>query len=219
MTRDPDPIRREIIKALLAGGLAAGSLPAWAAGTRPAVPGIQRFAGQVTVNGQPARVGAQVNSGDVVATGADSHAVIVIEQDAFLLREHTRVAFRHAESLLNVIAGKILSVMASGRARNVKTASATIGIRGTGFYIEIDADRTYLCSCYGTVEMGPASHAARETVVTKHHEAPRYIYNRAAQAILPAPVINHTDEELIMLEALVGRSAPFSYWRSTYSAY
>ena len=52
--------------------------------------------------------------------------------------------------------------------------------------------------------------AARETVRTSHHEQPRYVMATGApQMILRAPVLNHTDAELILLESLVGRQPPF----------
>ena len=47
---------------------------------------------------------------------------------------------------------------------------------------------------------------------TKHHDQPR-ICLRQVDALdqndRGAPVINHTDAELVMLEALVGRRPPF----------
>lgn len=53
---------------------------------------------------------------------------------------------------------------------------------------------------------------ARETVSTTHHDAPRYVYAHGEMPIKmieQAPVVNHTDAELTMLEALVGRKPPF----------
>lgn len=213
-----DPLRRKILEALAAGGLALGSGTLQAAGARPLAAGIGSFSGQVTVNGKPARLGLLVNSGDLVKTGPASQVVLVIDQDAFLLRENTQVSFRHGENipLLQILSGKILSVMAKNRPRNITTTTANLGIRGTGFYIEAEPERTYLCTCYGSVELGPANHAARETVTTKHHEAPRYIYDRAEQAIVAAPMINHSDSELVLLEGLVGRYPPFSPWNAGY---
>jgi hypothetical protein len=47
-------------------------------------------------------------------------------------------------------------------------------------------------------------------VRTRHHEQPRYIMAQGApQMIMNAPVVNHTDAELVLLESLVGRSVPF----------
>ena len=51
---------------------------------------------------------------------------------------------------------------------------------------------------------------ASETVRTRHHEAPRYIYGSGRSTVMEkAPVINHRDEELILLESLVGRVPAF----------
>ena len=108
--------------------------------------------------------------------------------------------------------GKLLSVFGRG-SRSIATPTATIGIRGTGIYIEAEAERTYVCTCYGLVDLQASNMPeARETVMTTHHDAPRYIYAHGEtpiKMIEPAPVINHTDAELIMLEALVGRKPPF----------
>ena len=52
--------------------------------------------------------------------------------------------------------------------------------------------------------------ASRERVRTRHHDKPRYVMAAGApQMIMGAPVVNHTDAELILLEGLVGRKPPF----------
>jgi hypothetical protein len=52
---------------------------------------------------------------------------------------------------------------------------------------------------------------AAETVRTTHHDQPRYIYRSGMpKPIEHAPVVNHTDAELILLESTVGRKVPFS---------
>jgi hypothetical protein len=48
-------------------------------------------------------------------------------------------------------------------------------------------------------------------VRTKQHDQPRFIYGKGMPRMLEAaPVVNHTDLELQMLEALVGRKPPFA---------
>ena len=73
--------------------------------------------------------------------------------------------------------------------------------------------RTYVCACYDLADLQASKmRQAKETVMTTHHDAPRYTYARGAAPIKMielAPVVNHTDAELIMLEALVGRVPPF----------
>ena len=57
---------------------------------------------------------------------------------------------------------------------------------------------------------GPGMSAPR-TIRTTHHESPLVITDRGgAMAALPGPVVNHTDDELTLLESLVGREPPFA---------
>jgi hypothetical protein len=110
---------------------------------------------------------------------------------------------------LHLLQGKLLGVFSRRRAKRLHTATAVTGIRGSGAYAETDPRMTYLCTCYGHAEIrATADPQRRETVTTRHHEAPRYI--DAAGRIFPAPVINHTDAELILLESMVGRRPPFA---------
>ena len=171
--------------------------------------------GEVLINGRPARVGAAVKPGDSVATARGASAVFVLGRDAFLLRENSDLYTAGDSALagsLRLLTGKLLSVFGRG-SRNIVTSTATLGIRGTGIYIEAEAERTYVCTCYGRVDLQASNMPeARETVQTTHHDAPRYVYAHGEMPIKmiePAPVINHTDAELIMLEALVGRKPPF----------
>lgn len=197
--------------------LAAGMLQlraALAAGTLP--PGVAQIKGDVRINGKPAERGQRVAPGDVIVTGANGELVFVTERDAFLVRANSRIEFgsaaaRGAATVLRVLTGALLSVFESGARREIRTTTATIGIRGTGVYVEIEAQRTYACTCYGEAVLTPVDDpAAAETVRTTRHDQPRYIYGKGMpQMMAAAPVVNHTDAELQMLEALVGRKVPF----------
>ncbi len=187
---------------------------ALAAGTVP--PGVARIRGDVRINGKPAEPGQRVGAGDVIVTGREAELVVVVEKDAFLVRADSRIEFgpavaQGAAAVLRVVTGKLLSVFESGRRREIRTGTATIGIRGTGIYVESEARRTYACTCYGEAVLIPVDDpGAAETVRTKRHDQPRYIYGKGMPRMLEAaPVINHTDLELQMLEALVGRKLPF----------
>ena len=174
--------------------------------------GIYRVRGEARVNGALARTGSPVRPGDTVATSAGGEVVFVIHRDAFLLRANSRLEVGSAAAdVFRVVTGALLSVFQPGERKTLRTATATIGIRGTGIYVESAADKTYACTCYGEAELVPDHDpAARETVRTRHHDQPRYIMAKGApQMIMQAPVINHTDAELILLESLVGRSVPF----------
>lgn len=199
--------RRAVLKA--AAGLAAQLVllrRALAAGTIEK--GVYRVRGDARINGEPARPGQEIRFGDTVTTGPGAELVFVVGRDAYLVRERSRLSF--AAEALRIVTGAVLSVFGSGR-RRIETATATIGIRGTGIYVEAEPEKTYVCTCYGEVDLEARDDpASRETVRTRHHEAPRYIMARGApQMLMQAPVVNHSDAELILLESLVGRRPPF----------
>jgi hypothetical protein len=109
-----------------------------------------------------------------------------------------------------MLRGRMLTVFGRGR-RRIETVTGVIGIRGTGIYIEAGPERDYVCTCYGKAKLQVSDDPSiAEEVATKYHESPRYLYPAgSAQRIVKAPVINHTDAELIMLESIVWRKPPF----------
>ena len=86
-------------------------------------------------------------------------AIYVIGQDAYLQREKSSVSFAdrgRMPALMRVITGDILSVVRQGEKR-LEVPTATIGIRGTGCYIEASRSRSYFCLCYGVAEVAPVA--------------------------------------------------------------
>ena len=171
--------------------------------------GIYRVRGDARVNGEPAKDGGQVGAGDSISTGANGEMVFVVGRDAMLVRRDSNVSL--LADGLRAVTGAVLCVFASGQRKQIRTETAVIGIRGTAVYIEAERKRTYVCTCYGEASLESLGDAAaRETVRTSHHEQPRYVMAMGApQMILRAPVLNHNDAELILLESLVGRQPPF----------
>ncbi len=165
----------------------------------------------------PATRETRVRSGDLVETGPDSKLVFVVGQDAFLLRERSSLRLETPTSSSKVAmagirleTGALVAVFGKGR-RLIETATATATIRGTGVYLEASADQTYFCTCYGEVELRDKIGTARKLVVAGYH-TPNIIYARAVDGrMLTATVVkDHTDVELIMLDALVGRTSPIA---------
>ena len=196
--------RRDWLKAaaailLVRDALAQGRLAA----------GVYRMSGAARVNGAPAAHGMAIRSGDRVTTGADGDLVFVLNRDAMLVRRNSSVSL--LRDGLRIVSGAVLSVFAPGERKQIQTTTALIGIRGTAVYVEAEPERSYVCTCYGEAVLEPrAEPGARETVRTRHHEQPRYIMATGApQMMMRAPVINHTDAELELLESLVGRKPPF----------
>lgn len=215
--------RRRVIQILAATGLLGPAAisglihNALAMGKVPIAPGLHKATGVVTVNTRAAQLGQLIGPGDSIETGPNSQALYIIGEDAFLQRENSTILFGQdsSKNFMRVMTGKILSVFGKG-SRTISVSTATLGIRGTGCYIEDEGSgaqaRTYFCLCYGTVELSPtAAPQEHEIYSTNHHEKPVYIHNNPGMRtmVVPAGVINHTDAELTLLEALVGRWPPF----------
>ena len=210
--------RRSCLKRLAVAGLLGTAgfdgffRTALANAAKPVVPGVQKLKGTVLINGRPAAEGMPVGRGDSVMTGANSEVIYVINQDAFLQRENSVVDFSGAVAdVMRVVTGKILSVFGRGP-KTLQTVTATIGIRGTGCYIEAEENRVYFCLCYGVADVVPVADPSHvERIETRHHDHPVYLYRDSATPMMvDASVINHTDAELELLENLVGRWPPFN---------
>jgi hypothetical protein len=183
--------------------LARGDLPT----------GIHQLEGTATVNGRPAKAGTPVTLGDRVATGRGSQAVIVVGSDAFLARSQTTIEVKGSGGVLRelvVASGQVLSVFAR-KPVAITAANASIGIRGTGAYLEVDPGSVYFCLCYGEALVEGPGIAEPRLVKTTHHEQPLLLTDDGGRLrVEPGPFRNHTDAELVMLEALVGRVPPFT---------
>ena len=231
-----DPRRSLLIRMLAAGLFAAGPLAApfargQALGRRPAKlpPGrsVYRVTGRVTVDGVPATTESHIAPGAHIVTGDDGELIYAIGDSAFLARARTDVVIQPASvsSLLvggfELLKGRLLSVFGTGRHLELKSHLATVGIRGTGVYMESYPDQTYFCTCYGVTDVQAATDPqSKTTVVATHHNRPLYVLSGqpAGDNIRNAPFINHTDQELMIIEALVGRVPPFVFPKSDYNA-
>ncbi len=228
-----DPRRAFLVRALSLGLFAAGALGAGADsaaqlfGRRPRrLPegqSVYDVSGPVMVNGKLIRRDARIGANDTVETGKGAQLVFVVGADAFILRENSRLEMGGSGVLvetLRLATGALLSVFGRAQRKEVAGPTATIGIRGTGLYVESEATLTYVCTCYGEVRIAASDDPSiAETIVSRHHDAPRYVYGPSApQRIVPAPFKNHDDVELTLIEALVGRTPPFSLFDEGYGS-
>lgn len=225
-----DPRRRLLLLALGAGlfavpaarGQILGSVPGKLAAGRS----IYQLSGQVQVNGKPANLATVIRPNDIIETSADGHIIFAVGQDAYHLRGASKLvltpqrAGSSAVHALRLFTGALLSVFGRSEHR-IQTATVTVGIRGTGVYAEADPEQTYFCTCYGVVDLTSNQDPnSRETIAAKHHDKPVYILAKAPSGkyIRPAPMKNHTDMELAVIEELVGRTPPFVFPGDDYVA-
>jgi hypothetical protein len=235
-------VRALALGLLTAGGAVLGTSCAPASRPRKLAAGrsIYRLRGDVRVNGQPADLDTEIRPTDRIDTGSASELIFVVGRDAFILRENSElyldaapialasaagddVGFgQRVAAGLRLVTGRVLSVFGRREdepAVSVRTPVATVGVRGTGMYVESHPDRSYVCTCYGSTRLLAVDDpASREDVASDHHDDPRYILaaGPAGRRIVPAPMINHTDMELLLIEELVGRVPPFSVIKDGY---
>ncbi len=229
-----DPRRRILIGFLTAGWILPQSFNAFAAsafGSRPEKlpPGqsIYRIDGTVTVNGTSATLKTRINPGDTVETGPNSEVIFVVGGHSMIVRANSKLTLEGKSGVgemliqgLRLLSGKLLSVSRNSPMQ-VTTTTATIGIRGTGFYAEADPEQTYFCTCYGQTEVSANKNPEiKEVITAKYHDRPVYILAKDGSGkdnIRNAPFINHTDQELALIETLVGRTPPFVFSKDSYS--
>jgi hypothetical protein len=169
--------------------------------------------GKVWVNGRLAHQKTRINANSLITTGGNDTS-FVIGNNAFKLRANSQVKFtpvsissRAAISTLRLISGGLLSVFGTGNKKLI-TPTATIGIRGTAVYMEATEQTSYVCLCYGKVDL--SANTQPDTLMpleATHHNGQRVSANGNIDT---ESMRGHTDDELVALEALVGRTVPFT---------
>lgn len=194
--------RREVLQGAAAVLAAGATGNAWARGN------IVTLIGEARLNGARLSLNDTIQTGDTVETGPGSMLVFTVGSSAFHLRQNTRMSLQRGRTLnlvsaLRLLTGALVSVWGRGDTRQIATPALTIGIRGTGVYTEARPDgRTYFCNCYGTVDLSAGR--SRLTSQADYHQSfwaePDLPLDRRLR---PAQAINHTDEELEFLAALI----------------
>jgi hypothetical protein len=171
---------------------------------------VVELRGDATLNGQRLRQDQTIQTGDRVITGPASHLVFVMGNSAFQVRPNSQLTVERGRTLttvsvLRMLTGAVASVWGRGSSRQIVTPTLTAGIRGTGVYTEIFADqgqRSYFCNCYGTVDLTVGND--RAVSQSEYHQSFwGEVEPKNGRLLTPANAINHTDEEIEFLAALV----------------
>jgi len=194
--------RRQLLKA----GICAGCgllLPATASAAT-----IHELSGAVHINKHRASTTDEIEPGDIVSTARDGSIAFSVGGDAFLVGGYTSIRVGDSgSSLLNVLqlfAGKLLSVFEPGRRRSIVTATATMGIRGTACYLDVRPATTYFCTCYGATEVFSGGEISGFEAT--HHNPRQFDFADGKLVAMKAMGMQgHDDEQLRMLEGYVGR--------------
>jgi len=210
---------RAILASLL---LMLGTAPTWADGTLTHMSGpvsVQKPDGKTL----PGTVGAKVSTGDVVTTGAGGYArmemtdggEMVLRPDSQLQVESYKFekakpaednfVFSMLKGGLRTVTG-LIGKRGNRDAYELKTATATIGIRGTQFDLRVCqancgalADGTYLAVRFGAVQttnaLGSLAVAAGQVAYVPPQRPPVMLPRDPGIGFTPPPVIPKLDEK------------------------
>lgn len=204
------------VAAAITGSLAAFDANAQAA-PAPITSEVHDLRGTVRVNGELVTRKTRFKPGDHIVTGNDGYLVFTHGEDAFMLRSRSELVVGPRDDdpqrmgLFNLVTGALGAVFKRKSGfRRVKTSLATIGIRGTGVYVETRGDGTYFCTCWGTTDIQANDNPRdREQIESRNH-TPRLISAQAVDGtrFQPATFETHTDQEMDILEKCVNRRSP-----------
>ena len=161
--------------------------------------------GEVLVNGHPLTKSTQIKRGDTIETKANSTVRFNVGKDAFGAQSNTKFTLETVgkKNILNVINGGVMAVFAKGN-HAITTSNMTAGIRGTGTFTLARDGKTYFCTCYGHTEY--LALGEKHDMKATHHNM---VWITKDEIKMTMSMEAHTDDELRVLEAMVGRKAEF----------
>lgn len=174
---------------------------------------VHQLVGDVTLDSVPLTRNGALQAGQTIRTGADGRVWFSIGGDAYFLRPNSRLRLEASKprepiiDLVRLFAGALGATFRPGSRRQLAAPTVTIGIRGTGVYLEATPDIAYFCTCFGSSEIAAAGHKTEKVTMSATNHQARRIYGDAR--IVPAGFEGHTNEEITQLESLVGRPNPF----------
>ena len=175
---------------------------------------VHELVGDVALNDVPLTRQSALQAGQTIRTGADGRVWFSIGSDAYFLRPNSRLRLDSSKprepiiDFLRLVTGALGATFQRGMRRTLIAPTATIGIRGTGVYLEAAPEVAYFCTCFGSTEiLAPSGSMLQNVAVTTENHQARMMMS--GMRIVPAGFERHTNEEIARLESLVGRPNPF----------
>lgn len=176
---------------------------------------VHQLVGKVRVNGKLASNTTVIKAGDKISVPRGGSIAVSIGEDAFLLRGGSKLETTAGDNAaitgLRLVTGAMLAVFGKRQKPTyISSAVATIGIRGTAVYLSLQPHRMYGCTCYGDTDVQIEGSSFVEKISATHHHPYEIAPNEEnTMAMRAMPIKDHTDDELRMLESLVGRKPGF----------
>ncbi len=164
-------------------------------------------AGEVTINGKPAKIGDAVSFGDELVVGGKSSCEIVVSDDSIIkIQNNARIIFNMTdskESAIDIVKGWFSAIFKKKNV-SVKTPTVIAGVRGTMFCINVENEKSvYTCTCNGTIDWKCKDRGEVETITAVHHEG-RYFKLRDGKIVSSVEGGRyHKDKDLEALAAKI----------------
>lgn len=175
---------------------------------------IHEIEGDVFINKNVANQSSIIQSGNRISVAYGGRLAFSMGDDSYLLQEGSSLEIASRDNVaisgLRLLTGGLLSVFGKRQtSTKIYTRTATIGIRGTGVYLNSQPEKLYLCTCYGSTDLH-LGHNHTEYIHATHHTAFDVTGNTAnSLKMIATEVIGHTDDELRLLERYSGRKPLF----------
>lgn len=175
---------------------------------------IRELEGEVFVNKNIANEMTTIKSGDIVSVAYGGRLIFSIGEDTYLVKGGSSLEVESHNNAtvsgLRLFTGGLLAAFGKRKTpTTIYTRTATIGIRGTGVYINSHPENLYFCTCYGTTDLHLGRHHT-EHIQSTHHHALEISGNSENTMVMKATqVLDHTDEELRLIEQYSGRKPSF----------
>jgi uncharacterized protein with beta-barrel porin domain len=175
---------------------------------------IHEIEGDVFINKNIANQSSIIQSGNRITVAYGGRLVFSIGDDSYLLQEGSSLELASQDNVvvsgLRLLTGGLLSVFGKRQTTTkIYTRTATIGIRGTGVYLNSQPEKLYFCTCYGSTDLH-LGHNHTEHIHATHHSAFDVTGKTAnSMKMIATEVIGHTDDELRLLERYSGRQPLF----------
>ena len=175
---------------------------------------IRELQGDVFINKRLANQSSSIQAGDRLSVAYGGKLIFSMGEDSYLLQEGTSLEIASKDnsvvSGLRLLTGGLLSVFGKrDTTTRIYTHTATIGIRGTGVYLNSQPDNLYFCTCYGKTDLH-LGHNHDEHMESTHHNAFNITgKSEKSMTMTATEVIGHTDDDLRLLEGYSNRKPPF----------
>jgi ferric-dicitrate binding protein FerR (iron transport regulator) len=169
--------------------------------------------GEVSIDGNKAKIGDTVSSRAFVATGSKSGCEIVFDgKNIISFDPDTKARLDVSGSVkgLDLEAGTIKAVLqklakiAGTDSFRLTSGNAALGVRGTVFAAHAENNVTYICCCNGTVDVSDANGNHKETMQNAHHGSRVFTTANGKIGVAPDGMEYHTDADMESLASKIG---------------